>query len=56
MNRGHGRDRILAGDEDKKLFLNILTEAGKKMKIRILAYCLMGSHYHLVLVQAPSPI
>ncbi len=49
VNRGHGRDRILAGDEDKKVFQNILAEASKRLKIRILAYCLMGSHYHLVI-------
>lgn len=49
VNRGHGRERILAGDEDKTIFLQFLNEASKKMKIRILAYCLMDNHYHLVI-------
>lgn len=49
VNRGHGRERILAGDEDKKVFLKILAEAGKRLKIRVLAYCLMDNHYHLVI-------
>ncbi len=49
VNRGHGRERIFAGDNDKEVFLHILAEAGKRLKIRILAYCLMGSHYHLVI-------
>ena len=36
LNRGHGRERILAEDEDKKGFLKILAEAGKRLKIRVL--------------------
>jgi len=49
INRGHGRERILAGDNNKVAFLNILAEASRRLKIRILAYCLMDSHYHLVI-------
>lgn len=49
MNRGHGRERILAGDKNKITFLSILSSARKKLKIRILAYCLMDNHYHLVI-------
>jgi REP element-mobilizing transposase RayT len=49
MNRGHGRDWILFGDKKKRAFLDILAESGKKLKIRILAYCLLNSHYHLVI-------
>jgi REP element-mobilizing transposase RayT len=49
MNRGHGRERILSGNKDKAVFLNILSMASKKLKIRVLAYCLMDNHYHLVI-------
>jgi len=49
VNRGHGREGILAGEKDKRVFLNILAEASKRLKIRVLAYCLMNSHYHLVI-------
>lgn len=49
MNRGHGRERILAGSKDKTVFLNILGIASKRLKIRVLAYCLMDNHYHLVI-------
>jgi putative transposase len=49
VNRGHNRERILFGDESKKIFLNLLAEMSKKMKIRVLAYCLMDNHYHLVI-------
>ncbi len=49
MNRGHGRDWILFGDDNKRAFLDILATTGKKLKIRILAYCLLNNHYHLVI-------
>jgi REP element-mobilizing transposase RayT len=49
MNRGHGRERIFSGEKDKTVFLNMLGMASKRLKIRILAYCLMDNHYHLVI-------
>lgn len=49
MNRGHGRVRIFASAEDKAIFLNMLGMASKRLKIRILAYCLMDNHYHLII-------
>ena len=49
MNRGHGRERIFAGNKDKTIFLNLLGMASKRLKIRVLAYCLMDNHYHLVI-------
>lgn len=49
MNRGHEGKMIFAGNDAKEHFLEIMADAGKKLKIRILAYCVMGSHYHLVI-------
>jgi len=49
MNRGHGRERILGSEKDKTVFLNMLGMASKRLKIRILTYCLMDNHYHLVI-------
>lgn len=49
MNRGHGGDDILHGKKNKKLFLDYLSDASKKLKIKTLAYCLMDNHYHLVI-------
>lgn len=49
MNRGHGRERIFAGEKDKTVFLNMLGMASKRLKIHILTYCLMDNHYHLVI-------
>ncbi len=40
---------IFSGDKAKYDFLYLLDEKSKKMKIRMLAYCLMDNHYHLIL-------
>jgi len=49
INRGHGQERIFAGEKDKTVFLKMLGMASKRLKIRILAYCMMDNHYHLVI-------
>ena len=49
MNRGHEGKPIFLKDRDKEFFLKLLVETSKILKIRILAYCLMNNHYHLVL-------
>ena len=48
MNRGHDGLKIFRKDDDKEFFLNLLGEYSKNLKTRILAYCLMDNHYHLV--------
>jgi putative transposase len=52
MNRGHGGEAILAGDERKRIFLDLLGEKAIKYHLRLFAYCLMDNHYHLVLQNA----
>ena len=49
MNRAAGRWRICHRDEDFAAFERVLLEAHQKHPLRILAYCLMGNHWHLVL-------
>ena len=49
MNRGHGGEKIFIGTRLKKAFIDMLGECWYKLKIRILAYCLVDTHYHLVL-------
>ncbi len=49
MNRGHDGEDIFAGNKNKHHFFEFLGDARKKMKIRLLAYCMMDNHYHLVL-------
>ena len=49
MSRGLNHEPILAGREGKEYFLRLLREAQKIYRIRLLVYCLMDNHYHLIL-------
>jgi REP element-mobilizing transposase RayT len=49
MNRGHDGLKVFNKDEDKEFFLKLLSEYAASLKIRILAYCLLDNHYHLVI-------
>jgi REP element-mobilizing transposase RayT len=48
MNRGHGGEMIFSGSDLKKVFIDMLAEASRKLKIKVIAYCLLDNHYHLV--------
>jgi putative transposase len=52
MNRGRGRAMIFHNETFSSLFLKCLEEAAQQFGLEILAYCLMGNHYHL-LVRTP---
>ncbi len=47
-SRGINGEKILADDEDKRRFLELLAKNSKLSGIRIFAFCLMDNHYHLV--------
>lgn len=49
INRANARLPIFFEEEDFRLFEGILEEAQEKYNMRILAYCLMPNHFHLVL-------
>ncbi len=49
INRANGRLPIFFKEKDFQLFILILEEAQQKYDMRILAYCLMPNHFHLVL-------
>jgi REP element-mobilizing transposase RayT len=49
MNRGYEGRVIFADDQDRLFFLDLLQKVQELTRIRILAYCLMDNHYHLVL-------
>ena len=49
MNRGVLGKPIFAGKADKKCFLRLLKRFAKRYKIKIIAYCIMDNHYHLLL-------
>jgi REP element-mobilizing transposase RayT len=49
MNRGINGDDIFSGNKSKSMFLDLMEDTVRKLKIRILAYCIMNNHYHLIL-------
>jgi REP element-mobilizing transposase RayT len=54
MNRGDRREAIFEDDEDRERLLEALTQACQKTGWQAHAYCLMRSHFHLVL-ETPQP-
>ena len=49
LNRGNGRRAFLHKPGDFEAWLRVLAEAKKAVPMRVLAYCLMPNHWHLVL-------
>jgi len=52
--RGNERAAIYRNEGDRRYFLQLLADAVRREHWRVLAYCLMTNHYHL-LVQTPVP-
>src|SRR5262245_23390883 len=49
INRGNGRMNVFHKDADFRAFVDLMADALAKRPMRILAYCLMSNHFHLVL-------
>lgn len=49
INRGNKRMRFFEGDSDYLLFEALLEDLALVRDMRILAYCLIPNHWHLVL-------
>jgi len=49
LNRGNARAEVFHKQGDYAAFLKLLCEAGQRVEMRLLAYCLMPDHFHLVL-------
>src|SRR6516162_5083593 len=50
LNRGNGRLPVFHKDFDYEAFLHVVTETQEHVHgVRLLAYCLMPNHWHLVL-------
>jgi REP-associated tyrosine transposase len=49
LNRANARATILEKPEDYAAFERVLKEALDRVEMRVLAYCLMPNHWHLVL-------
>lgn len=48
LNRANARVQIFDNIEDYELFENILEEAVHRFEMRLLVYCIMPNHWHLV--------
>src|SRR4051794_16933811 len=48
LNRANGRLRLFDTDGDYEAFERVLTEACARVPVRLLSYCVMPNHWHLV--------
>jgi putative transposase len=49
INRGNARAEVFRKPEDYAAFQELLREAAARVRMRVLAYCLMPNHFHLTL-------
>lgn len=55
LNRAVGRMKLFSRDGDYEAFLRIVAEAAQRYPgVRILAYCVMPNHFHLVVLPATA--
>jgi REP element-mobilizing transposase RayT len=47
--RGNAREDMFRDDGDRATFLDLLGREIAQQRWRLYAYCLMGSHYHLLI-------
>ena len=48
INRGNGREEVFHKPADYEAVVALLAEAGERVGVRLLAYCVMPNHFHLV--------
>jgi len=49
INRGNGRADVFHKAEDYAAFVQLVDDASERLPMRVLAYCLVPNHFHLVL-------
>ena len=49
INRGNGGMRVFHGDDDYRQFVDLIGKAKDRLPMRLVGYCLMPNHFHLVL-------
>ena len=49
LNRGNGRADVFHKDEDFAAFVRLMREAHEKLPMRMVGYCLLNNHFHLIL-------
>lgn len=48
--RGNNKEKTFFDDEDRLFYLDVLRRYKDKYKLKILAYCLMGNHVHVLAI------
>ncbi|HEV3162799.1 MAG TPA: transposase [Isosphaeraceae bacterium] len=48
LNRGNGRQDVFHKPEDYDAFLEMIASASARLPMRVLGYCVMPNHFHLV--------
>lgn len=54
LNRGNNRAAVFADDDDHLAFLQALATTRQRYPLRLLGYCLMTNHFHLLLRPEPG--
>ena len=49
LNRGNGRGEVFHKKDDFVAFLDSMEEAKERLPMRVLAWCLIPNHFHLVM-------
>jgi putative transposase len=49
MNCGNGGRAVFRKQGDYDVFVKLLAEAGERCEVRLLAFCLLSNHFHLLL-------
>ena len=48
--RGNNKEKVFFDNEDKRFYLDVLKQYKNKYSMKVLAYCLMGNHVHVLAV------
>ncbi len=56
MFRGINRQQVFEDEEDNRFFLQVLREYKLECGYKVLAYCLMGNHVHLLIKEGKEPL
>lgn len=49
LNRANARSRIFERDQDYEALERVIAETARRIPVRVLSYCIMPNHWHMVL-------
>jgi putative transposase len=49
VQRGNNRENVFIDDEERGKYIELLKKYSMKRDVRILAYCIMSNHVHLLI-------